>query len=499
MALPQLSPIINGAVAALQSWNAFAEEMAAFEGPNGEGFDLEKPIPNLAPQATIKQLEAKLTGAISLAHNLSSIESLTLVPDAIVNEVSNRISALRDATDKLNTQFSGLTRESPVVALDAAAMTAANEAGQQLNFPPIFLELYPTIQGLLLSLHQLRSIAGITDKNGLGLELSQLDAARSAQRRAYGELSKLRGVISASRREIETQASLAKTAAREIEGSKQKSATAADRAEEIKTKTEEILNAATEINANAEKVKGEVAAYAETFAKFKADLDGRNASLAKGQTEQERLLSEIAKIESEVDRLQSRSREVLGEATVTGLTESFAAEKKAAGWQLMWIQLLFFVSIALLFFSAGLILNAFPWLEGWFRPARWDPPGNAESWTIGIFYFGNFIAKAIFLMPALFLLAFAARRYGEVYEQKKLYTYKYTLASAITGFKIEAPNYAEVITAAAFQQLAANPKEEVEKTKEEKKEERGTILQRIVEPAVKRVLEQMGKLPKGPD
>jgi len=90
-------------------------------------------------------------------------------------------------------------------------MTASNDKGQQINLSPVFSELYASVQSLLTVLYQMRSMTQVNEEGGLGLQLSQLDAARSAQRRAYGELSRLRRAVSQSRDRLDALVSEAST------------------------------------------------------------------------------------------------------------------------------------------------------------------------------------------------------------------------------------------------------------------------------------------------
>jgi hypothetical protein len=205
----------------------------------------------------------------------------------------------------------------------------------------------------------------------------------------------------------------------------------------------------------------------------------------------------LTKSEKEMDRLLERSRDILGEATVSGLSESFAREMKTTGNQLQRIQVLFYFSIAFLLAAAGIVLDAFPWLSGWVHTTRIEPPTNADSIAVALFYLGNFVSKLTFLLPPLILLFFAARRYTELFRLKTHYTYKYTVAASLPGFKIEAPAYADAITASAFKELLFNPGERVE-APEDRPDGKGryTFLQRLIEPAVRRAIDKMGDVPK---
>lgn len=201
MTAPQLKGVIEASTSALANWNAFVEGLSSLEGPNQVAFNLGLPIPSLAPPTSIEQLGAKLTGAIGLVHSLSGIESLDLIPDSIVNEVTARVSSVRAVVEKLLTQINALEKDSEIASLDATSMTAANQKNQQLNLPPIFIELYPAIQTLLATLYQMRSMSKLSEEGGFTLQLSHISAARSAQQKAHGEVARLRRVLDGTRKQ----------------------------------------------------------------------------------------------------------------------------------------------------------------------------------------------------------------------------------------------------------------------------------------------------------
>ena len=67
------------------------------------------------------------------------------------------------------------------------------------------------------------------------------------------------------------------------------------------------------------------------------------------------------------------------------------------------------------------------------------------------------------------------------------------------GFKIEAPAYADAITASAFKELLFNPGEKVEAPEDRPDGKSGnTFLQRLIEPVVRRAMDKMGDVPKPP-
>lgn len=496
MTTPQFKTLNEAAIGSLNAWNEFIKGLASIEGPKKEIFDLDKPIPNLP--ATVNQLQQKLAGVVSLIATVSEIEKTDLVPDTLIADVTAKAGTLKSTVEKFPTAIASFEHNSPVVSLDPAAMTAANEKGQQITLLPLLSELYPAIQALLTPLFQLREMGGASGASPApDIEISKLNLVSAAQSQAYGELERLSRAISNSRDIVDKISSDAQASFREIETNKTKSTDAVKKTDEATTKSNELMATVSKTITAAGQLKEQVNAYQQSFSDFQKKLDGQTQQIQKGQQDWTAMFAEIEKSQKEVLRLQERSREVLGEATMSGLSENFAREMDAARWGVFRAQIAFYFAIAFLLLSAGVVLNAFPILEraGWVHSVAFIPPANVDNWTLGLLYLGNIISKAIFLAPAVLLLAFTARRYGEVFQLKKLYTYKYTIASSLPGFKVEAPTFAEVITATAFEKLLVNTDEH--SAKEESTPSGGsTMLQKIIEPTVKKLFDKFIDLPK---
>lgn len=313
MTVPPFENIVKTASAALVDWNSFVEILYAIDGPGGAIFYPEIQVSGAANPTTIEQLGGKLAGASGLVRDFARIESADLIPDQVIIDLTARASAVRSAVEKLLAQVVAFDPESKVTSLDPPNISATNEAGQQVNLLPAIIEVYANLQNFLTSIYQMRSVAGVSGTDGFAVELAQLAAARSAQRKSYADIGRLKKAL----------------------------------------------------QSNAQKMNEVVASADATVQK-------------------------IAAAEKSVNEGAQR-------------------------------------------------------VEG---------------------------AKA-------------------------QYTYKYTVAASLPGFKLEAPTYAEAITASAFKELLFNPAESVG-LPEEANKEGNTFLQRLIEPAVKRILDKMGEVPKNP-
>jgi|GEM_PF-3040811 len=518
MTATQFEGAISSALKTLDDWNTFLDVLLAISGPENSKFELLVAIPGLDPTTSIEELGQKLSGAVALVKELSEIESALLIPDAITTTLLARAAAVRATVEALLSQVNALPAESKIASLDPKTMAAANDQGQALNVGSSLVELYTHVQSLLASVYQLRGIARVSGKGGLALELTQMQAARSAQRRALGDFKRLTRALEGQRKELEGLATSAKAAGERIVALEGQANGEIAKVAESKQKAEELIAAATASEQAATKLKEAVDAYSKAFATFQSDLDARNVAFEKGKTdlqsfikssEEQRdalfnaqtqrynaLTESIEHKEKEIEGILKRSRAVLGEATVSGLSDSFAKEMTEARDQLWWIQVLFFASVVLLLLGAAIVLDAFPWLSGLIHIAKIEAPANGAPLAVAVYLLANFLRTLTFLLAPLVLLIYAARRYTELFRMKAHYTYKYTVAASLPGFKLEAPKYAEEITASAFEELLFNPGDSVGKPEDGSDKGGNTFVQRLLEPIIKKAMDKMGEVPK---
>jgi len=191
MAATQIEGAVSSGLAALDDWGAFVVALLSVAGPDQTKFDLSAIIPGITPLTTIEELGAKLAGAIALVQTMADVQTTALIPDSTVTDFVARVATIKTITERLVSNATALAPEHKVLLLDAQALSASNEANQQLNVAPLLAELYPAIQSLLASLYPIRSMAGVAGPSGFGLELAQIEKARTAQSQVLGEAQRL--------------------------------------------------------------------------------------------------------------------------------------------------------------------------------------------------------------------------------------------------------------------------------------------------------------------
>jgi hypothetical protein len=144
----------------------------------------------------------------------------------------------------------------------------------------------------------MRAITGLSGNEGFALELAQVEAARSAQRKAYGEVARLKRAMQGTAKKLNEVVAVVKSTTDTITAAKEKTDQAVQKTDESRAKAESYLASAKDIEAAAVKVKESVDGYQTAFAKFQVDLDNRNAAFIKGSSDIEKLLTN-AKAEHE--------------------------------------------------------------------------------------------------------------------------------------------------------------------------------------------------------
>ena len=78
-------------------------------------------------------------------------------------------------------------------------------------------------------------------------------------------------------------------------------------------------------------------------------------------------------------------------------------------------------------------------------------------------YVGQVIARFVILLPGIWLVTFATGRYNSLFRLREHYSYKYSMAVAVDGFKKQAPGHEDLVAALVFEQLAFNPADKLGK------------------------------------
>lgn len=223
----------------------------------------------------------------------------------------------------------------------------------------------------------------------------------------------------------------------------------------------------------ASSLKNEIHEYQEKFKSFDRQLENRNNDFEIGKERQESLFARYLGQKQAIDKIINKSEDMLKGATVAGLASSFSQAKEKLDTQLHWARFSFYVGISFLFISAmPLMLYVFlpvitPFLQARYPEfANFAPTLEMQGDMSGWQYVGQVLARFIILLPAAWLVSFAAIRHSSLFRLREHYAYKYSMAVSVEGFQKQAVGYESEIAALVLEQLAFNPADKLVLSKE---------------------------------
>ncbi|WP_430398106.1 hypothetical protein [Ferrovibrio sp.] len=205
--------------------------------------------------------------------------------------------------------------------------------------------------------------------------------------------------------------------------------------------------------AAATELKEQVDQYAAEFSVFQKTLDSRIIALQKGNDDLAKLSKKFTDQTDEVSGLIDRAKAMLSSATNAGLTHAQQEKYNEIGNQLFWAGFWVFIAYVALFISVIPVVR-YVWEVNTIE--------FGSVWT----YMGNVLARAVLLIPGGIAASFTTKRYMRLFRLRHEYAYRASLAGAVEGFRIQAPEHAQDLTAVAFYQLGLNPARTIDRDSE---------------------------------
>lgn len=202
------------------------------------------------------------------------------------------------------------------------------------------------------------------------------------------------------------------------------------------------------ISAAAE-LKQQVDQYAAEFSTFQKSLEYRISALNKGNDDLSKLSKKYTDQTNEVEGLIGRAKSMLSSATNAGLTHAQQQKYDEIGKQLSSAGFWVFIAYVALFASVAPVVK-YVWEANTIE--------FSSAWT----YMGNVLARAVLLVPGGIAASFTTNRYMRLFRLRHEYAYRASLAGAVEGFRIQAPEHAQDLTAVAFYQLGLNPAQTID-------------------------------------
>ena len=176
-----------------------------------------------------------------------------------------------------------------------------------------------------------------------------------------------------------------------------------------------------------------------------------------------------------VKKIIEESNNILNLSTVAGLAKEFKRARDELNKQLnstFWA--LLFSLCLFLFLLYGAITDS--WGHMTIAPLGAEAEAEAEAGAgakagtgtepkTGWAFLNTFFVRVSIVLPGIVLTAFALGKYAQLFRLREHYNHKYTMVVALGGFKEEAPEYADDLTALVFEQVAFDPAKSLTKTK----------------------------------
>lgn len=200
---------------------------------------------------------------------------------------------------------------------------------------------------------------------------------------------------------------------------------------------------------SAQSLEQQIAAYKPKFESFQNDVDTRFELASKVERNAQGLNKLAGEAYEEIERLTKLADTMISGATTAGLSTSLEETRARYEKRMIGARTGFYWAVAILILSAlPLVAQLVPGLFGSWFPA---PSPNQDGTPYAV------LGKIFLLLPATWLTAFFTKSYAEYFHLEREYAHKAALAMSVDGFKRQAPEYQEEITAEVFMEIRTNP------------------------------------------
>lgn len=403
---------------------------------------------------TVADTVARVGSVGGLVETLTALpqDRFSLVPSARLTALASVFANLVQSVERAQSQFGQIADWGGFQRFDPASGQVFAQNGNSISAKNAIDEIAGHVDNVLEA-HI--PIVATTQPRSVGTFVA---AARELRKQA-SEAARL--VSELGNQQAELSAKIASTVAEENKA--HNSASEATRLlsdieqsrktiDESAAKVAALLASAETVASSAKDLSAEVEAYETEFKGFHAALDAREQALAQGNEKLARLLEAVQKNQSDIEAQKAQAAEMLGGATVAGLSSTYKTQGEAVDKQLCWARLAYYFAVAFMIVSVAFSLNVF----GNFMPPI-IPAEGQDAGPLAIRVFAAIGSRALVLLPSILLVAFASRRHTALFQLREEYSHKYNLAASVNGFKEQAPDYKQPIAAAVFLELLRNP------------------------------------------
>lgn len=452
-----------------KSFDALLKFFGNLADPNGRAFDVSTLIPST--DSSISDLRARAATVAGLIRKFDDKGgALTPIGDFVgfvnaSNATSNAMVQIQDAITNNILNADGLQ------SIEYSNFTFLSKNGGSTTLDSQFKTLFDSFESYLSSFQQI--FQSVTPSRAA----FNFSSAASALSQTFGRAQQvgdaLQGALNVANKELEkvsANQSAFDAIISDIRAKQnlllEQSGQAAEAISNISSRNDEASNLAS----STKQLRDQVNGYRSDFDSFQNQLDNMRSVNQEGGENLRILIQKFDEQAKSFDQLIEQSSQMLSASTVAGLASEFGTIRDGLDTKLNDAHSSFKWAIAFLFASAlPLILFVFSPFIVAFMPDNKNLSAAIAGMTAnqsGWHYVGQVFARFVILVPAVWYVAFCTARYNSLFKLKEHYSYKYSMAVAVEGFKKQAPGYDEMIAALVFEQLAFNPADKLGKQHE---------------------------------
>jgi hypothetical protein len=441
-----------------QTTDEFEQLYLSLTDKEGGRFDIVVAHPEVG-----YSVSALLTGVRGLSELIAGLQDnpSILVPRSFIDSLATKANELRSQISSYAEQLKTFPAQHGGIAkIDTSAISLVTGDGNtQPQAKPLNRSI-AALDGALAAYYQLR-IASQAPKLGEFAEQLGRVTELSAKVQQFADgLDREQVAIDKKRQEIDQLVAAADSERKEVSRLYSESQNDRKTLSEYAADGTEKITAIRAAQGEASSLATATADYQAAFKRFDDQLAAREQKFVQENEELEKIKKGLADRTETVVSLIAESEGMLRGATNAGLAASFSDLQSKINSELRSARRGFYFSIALLLvLSLPIALYVFPGANELFRYLGWDltplAPRSDGHKTPEVI--AQILARALLLMPGIWLVRFTASRHERLFRLREHYAYKYSVASSVEGFKKQAPELEQGIAAAAFHELTFNP------------------------------------------
>lgn len=472
----------------LENWRGLHKLLRSISGPNKETINITNLIPkHFRSISMINDRIAVLTSSLDkLQDKRQSVMQLCALSQIV--SLETHMQNATSTSEGLITQLSEM-EDRGFVSLNPTNLILQDASGQ-FNLAEPLLELDGHIDSGIVQISQISFALGrkVADFSQLVSELaSAVDAAKSS----HDHLQGVAKDFEAMRKQLETIRDEGKSLKSSVEQTTKDIASIKEAATKESVDSATAVKTIRETAAQATGLKAQVEAYQAEFTKFGAALANRNSRYEKQQAEIDELEESLRSLVERAEEISEQSLDLLAGATTAGLAGSYSTRQKALDKEVKWAKWGVYAAVSILFLSIAIALNAIPKLNGIIQTNGLASFLPTESNAV-LQWLTAFAFRFLIVLPGILLVGFALKRHAALFRLREQYTYKYTVAASVEGFRKQSKEHESTIAAAAFQQLLFNPADKMDGDEERPHE--NSFVSKLLRPIVDRVLREMERI-----